>query len=424
MKGLKYFCFFIAFLGMACLGFSFVEINPFCKQIAEATYDTEIVENIVNGNCVEKAGAIYLSAGSTYNMSGGSIFGHYAEKGGAIYISDGAVFTMTGGEISGNYAKYGGAIYVASGGECYINGGTITGNFAENAPAIYVENGGILKVSSSAVVENNNIINMTAVQINIHVDGTLAKTINKIGDTYTIDEAEMPLDYESCCGYFYDEKLTQCTNGEVVLTANEGLSFASKTATSESNAINIYTKTASDASNFSFSFIQSSQVYEIEASSTNISGDIVFPKEYNDYKTQIFDNALNMAEGAFSSCINITSITFPDGLESVARYAFYNCSGIVSQLVLPDSIKVIDDGAFYGCTSITGNLVLHEGITYIGENAFSSCSSITGNLNLPKSLISIESYSFSGCSGLSGDLIIPEGVETINDFAFYNSIGF
>ncbi|MBR2909799.1 MAG: leucine-rich repeat domain-containing protein, partial [Clostridia bacterium] len=422
MKKLKAILSFVFVLGIICLGFSFA-FNFDAKIIASALTQTEIVERIVNGECVEKGGAIYLSAGSTYNMSGGEMSGHFAEKGGALYISDGAVFTMTGGTITGNYAKYGGAIYVASGGECYINGGTITGNYADNAPAIYVESGGILEISDNALVDGNEYIKMSPTNINVYVDGTLSKTIEKVGESYTIDESEMPLQYENCCGYFYDEKLSQCTNGVVdLLGTQEQITFAPKSATSSSEGINIYTKTASVASNFTFTLNSTTNTYEIKASSTSISGSIVLPKEYNNVQTSLFEGRQS-TQGAFYNCKSVTGITFQDGLTKMSLGAFRDCSNIIGSLIIPDSVTSIGERAFESCSGLTGSLIIPDSTTSIGDDAFRSCSGLTGSLIIPNSVTSIGSCVFEGCSGLTGSLIIPNSVTSIGSCAFEGCSG-
>ncbi|MBR2909892.1 MAG: leucine-rich repeat domain-containing protein [Clostridia bacterium] len=422
MKKVKAILSFVFTLGIICLGFSFVSNNLGKDKAYAISYtNNEIVDMINAGECVEKGGAIYLSAGSTYNMSGGEVSGHFAEKGGALYISDGAVFTMTGGTITGNYAKYGGAIYVANGGECYINGGTITGNFAENAPAIYVESGGILEISDNALVDGNDYIKMSPTNINIYVDGTLLKTIAKLGDSYKIDESEMPLDYENCCGYFYDEQLSKCTNGVVNLTVSEEIAFASRRATASSEGINIYTKTASAASNFTFTLNSTTNTYDIKASSTSISGNIVLPKEYNNVQTSIYTGG-GSTTGAFYNCTSMTGITFQDGLLSVSNYAFYSCSGLTGTLIIPDSVTSIGNNTFTDCSGLTGELIIPDSVTSIGYIAFQYCSELT-SLTIGNGVTSIGNSAFYKCSGLTGELIIPDSVTSIGDYAFYYCSG-
>jgi len=103
----------------------------------------------------EKGGAVYIEAGATYTMKGGTLMNFQKRFGGAVYVASGATFTMESGTITGCSARYGGAIYVESGGYCYINGGSIIGNSATFAPAIYYEDGAILEISDSAIIDNN-----------------------------------------------------------------------------------------------------------------------------------------------------------------------------------------------------------------------------------------------------------------------------
>ena len=397
MKG-KFKLFFstIFILGLICLGFSFAsnKINQ-DKAYAISYTINEIVDIINAGECVEKGGAIYLSAGSTYNMSGGEMSGHFAEKGGALYISDGAVFTMTGGTITGNYAKYGGAIYVANGGECYINGGTITGNFAENAPAIYVESGGLLQVSDNALVDGNEYINLTPTNINIYVDGTLSKTIKATEASYTLNEADMPLDYEHCCGYFLDDiYMTTIKNNTIDLSNGD---------------VNLYTRTATDSSNFNFTLNETTETYDI--SFKNTVTNVVLPKEYNNVQVSIEDFA-------FSDCSGLTSVIIPDSVTSIRSWAFSYCSGLTGSLIIPDSVTIIGDYAFDSCSGLT-SVTIPDSVTSIGNSAFEVCSGLT-SVTIGNSVTIIRDCAFYYCSGLTS-VYIPSSVTTISASSYANA---
>ncbi|MBQ3158460.1 MAG: hypothetical protein IJB98_02070, partial [Clostridia bacterium] len=342
MKKLKLVLSFVFMLGIMCLGFSFASNKINQDKVYAISYTTNEMVDIINaGECAEKGGAIYLSAGSTYNMSGGEMSGHFAEKGGALYISDGAVFTMTGGTITGNYAKYGGAIYVANGGECYINGGTITGNYGMNAPAIYVEDGGILNVTTTAVI-NNNTYEKYGNPLEIYVDGTLVETRYIKADTYVINENEMPLTYENCCGYFLDEKLSKCSFGEIALTS-EAMGFAPRTADAENYVARLYTRTASDLSNFTFTYDRTTSTYTIQGSSSH-AGNLVLPKEYNNVQTSLY--SASGWGGAFFQSSTITGITFQEGLKNIPNYTFVQANKLVGDMVFPDSVTTIGKEAF------------------------------------------------------------------------------
>ena len=419
MKKLKAILSFVFALGIICLGFSFA-FNFDTKITASALSQTEIVENIMNGECVEKGGAIYLSAGSTYNMSGGEISGHFAEKGGALYISDGAVFTMTGGTITGNYAKYGGAIYVANGGECYINGGTITGNYGMNAPAIYVETGGLLQVSDEALVDGNIFLEKTT-PINVYVDGTLAKTINAGGESYTLKEADMPLDYEHCCGYFLDSELrTTIKNDTIDLTSvGEEITFTPRTATAGSEGINIYTRTANPESDFSFTYDSSTQTYKIGLSNKDVEGIVVLPKEYDNVQTSI--DYYGSDEMSYFEFNNEVNLCLQSGVLTIPECAFFYVYNLKS-ITIPDSVTSIGYGAFGGCNGLT-SVIIPDGVTSIGDFAFQSCTGLTGELIIPNSVTSIGNGAFFNCVGLTGELIIPDNVTIIGKNAFYNCVG-
>ncbi|MBP5681210.1 MAG: leucine-rich repeat protein [Bacteroidales bacterium] len=106
----------------------------------------------------------------------------------------------------------------------------------------------------------------------------------------------------------------------------------------------------------------------------------------------IGEGATKIGAYAFSGS-KLTSISLPDGIKSIGKYAFYSCRELPT-IELPGSVDSISDLAFYSCPSLT-SIKLNEGLKCIGEYAFGFCSSLDS-------------------------LVIPEGVTTIGDFAFYD----
>ncbi|MBR2909349.1 MAG: hypothetical protein IKC11_03255, partial [Clostridia bacterium] len=278
MKKLKSILSFVFTLGIICLGFSFVSFNG--KTDTAFAYSSQIVlEN------------------STFDMGGGTISNSVGDNGGAVYVGEGATFTMTGGKIKNSTATNGGAVYIANGGTFNFAGGTIENCSADLGYAIYVQAGGTLNYENNAdgfsgcgededlhiYAEEGATVIAPGVNINIYVDDatTPAKTMKKTGDTYIIDEAEMPLDYEHCCGYFLDSELrTTIKNDTIDLTsAGEEINFAPRTASASSEGVNIYTRTATDSSHFTFEKNTTTGFYDI-VGTTIESGDVVLPKEY------------------------------------------------------------------------------------------------------------------------------------------------
>ena len=110
------------------------------------------------------------------------------------------------------------------------------------------------------------------------------------------------------------------------------------------------------------------------------------------------------------------NMTIPEGVETIARIAAYNCNNLNGTLKLPNSLKTIEEFAFYG-TSFTGDLIIPDSVQVIGESAFCG-GKFDGRLELSDSLTRIESFTFFGCQ-FAGDLNIPKSVTHIGEFAFF-----
>ena len=72
---------------------------------------------------------------------------------------------------------------------------------------------------------------------------------------------------------------------------------------------------------------------------------------------------------AFSSCTNLSSVTFSEGLVSIRGNAFSSCESI-KQISLPSTLKYIGEEAFEH-TELEA-VSVPEGVVYVGEGAFES----------------------------------------------------
>lgn len=123
-------------------------------------------------------------------------------------------------------------------------------------------------------------------------------------------------------------------------------------------------------------------------------------------------NGMEIAEGVFSECMNLTSVTIGDDVvlgkfafqvsvtnvfkvlnynENGEKYFYYDFAAPLTQLTIGKNV-VIGDNAFANAANLV-SVTLGEG-AQIGKQAFYNCSDLT-NIDLSKA-ISIGDYAFSG----------------------------
>ena len=145
------------------------------------------------------------------------------------------------------------------------------------------------------------------------------------------------------------------------------------------------------------------------------------------------DSVTNIASSAFHDCRGLTSVTIGNGVTSIASYAFYNCSGLTS-VTIPDSVTSIGDQAFSGCSGLTSvhitDLARWCGISfgdyganplYCAHDLYLNGAKVT-TLTIPNSVTSIGESAFSHCSSLTS-VTIPDSVTNIASSAFSGCSG-
>lgn len=164
-------------------------------------------------------------------------------------------------------------------------------------------------------------------------------------------------------------------------------------------------------------------------SKTLLSGALIIPNDV----TEIGDNAFRET--------NVSSLTLPNGIETLGGYTFYQCSSLTGDLILPESLESIGvycfydskytgtltipsklekiaTSCFYNC-NFSGDLIIPDNVKEIGSSAFYSNSGLNGQLILPEGLMTIGSLAFSGCN-FQGELILPNQMKTIESHTFSN----
>ena len=98
-----------------------------------------------------------------------------------------------------------------------------------------------------------------------------------------------------------------------------------------------------------------------------------------------------------TNCRPTGTITIPNGVTSIDRYAFYYNTNVTS-VIMPNTITAIENYAFTSCSHLT-SAIIPNGVTNIGFYAFDHCTSMTA-LTIPSSSINISSDAFNWCTSL------------------------
>ena len=87
-----------------------------------------------------------------------------------------------------------------------------------------------------------------------------------------------------------------------------------------------------------------------------------------------------IAEEAFASCPNITSVKIGANVQKIGSAAFLNCTGL-TKIIIPDAVTYVGGLAFYGCSSLSsveiGKNCRFNNTTGYSMNIFKGCTSLT-----------------------------------------------
>lgn len=115
---------------------------------------------------------------------------------------------------------------------------------------------------------------------------------------------------------------------------------------------------------------------------------------------------------AFAIALQTTSITLPEGLETIEPYAIYNTG--ITQLTIPSTVTSLGDHSVYDNKKLTKVNILAD-IEAIPQSCFDS-SAIT-EINFPESLKTIGEYAFKSCA--LREVTMPASLRKIDKKAFY-----
>lgn len=128
------------------------------------------------------------------------------------------------------------------------------------------------------------------------------------------------------------------------------------------------------------------------------------------------DGLESIGSTAFFFARNITTLHIPDSVKTIGSMAFSN---VPAPLTLPSSLEFIGDSAFNMSGVVDGDFP--EGLTYLGEKAFFNCTGLT-TISLPSSVETYGANIFYGCANVTY-VELPQDMEKIPNGLLWNCTG-
>ena len=105
-----------------------------------------------------------------------------------------------------------------------------------------------------------------------------------------------------------------------------------------------------------------------------------------------------MRHQQFANQNNVTGVTLPPSVRTIAYGAFQGCR-YLTEVTIPPTVEEIGEQAFWACDRLQ-RVVISEGVQRIGERAFHRCLALT-SVTIPASVRSIGARAFADCSSLT-----------------------
>jgi len=128
---------------------------------------------------------------------------------------------------------------------------------------------------------------------------------------------------------------------------------------------------------------------------------------------QIPIGVTNIADGAFSMCFALESVTVPPTVKAIGAGAFSWCTNLVSP-TLSSGLETIGNGAFEGCAF--ASISVPSTVKNIGSHAFVGCKNLK-SFTFPSSVVSVGDRAFEFCASLKS-VFIGSGVSSVPATAF------
>ncbi len=133
-----------------------------------------------------------------------------------------------------------------------------------------------------------------------------------------------------------------------------------------------------------------------------------------------YSNPLYYANKLYLNGELVTDLVIPEGITSIKKYAFYNCSSLTS-VTIGGSVTTIGNYAFSACSNLT-SVTIGDSVTSIEGHAFSNCSGLT-SITISESVTSISYSVFADCTALTEIYFNATEMDDLSDHnsVFYNA---
>jgi len=144
-------------------------------------------------------------------------------------------------------------------------------------------------------------------------------------------------------------------------------------------------------------------VLDISGANIVSGGEAYYATMHGSYTTKD-----SLGDYMFYSCIMLTSITLPDSINTIGRFAL-SATGI-SSIVIPDSVTTLMAYAFGSCPNLT-SITIGKGVSSIWQTAFSDCISIKEIHCMSSTPPLLEENAFGSLSLSPMTLYVPAGAK-------------
>ena len=112
-----------------------------------------------------------------------------------------------------------------------------------------------------------------------------------------------------------------------------------------------------------------------------------------------------------------TTFAVPSPVARIHEYCFSSCTNL-TEVTFPETLRHIEMNIFRGCKKLE-TCYIPDSVNYMGVTVFGTCTNLT-SVHLPANLDSILSSTFSDCVNLT-EVTIPRNVKFIGEYCFYGS---